>query len=164
MLAREAEHRCKNILATVQAIVNLSQDETVDGFKRAIEGRIQALANMSRAADRKLTLRWTESGGPPPTRPTRKGFGMSVIQQMIREEGEIHLDWRSENLKLSFKRDGGWMNLSPQRSIAHQTIPAPEKSNRRNGAGNFWNSQHAPERRDATSSVFAVRSPLSGIA
>ncbi len=45
-LGREAEHRVKNILATVQATVNLSQSDTIDGFKRAIEGRIQALANV----------------------------------------------------------------------------------------------------------------------
>jgi PAS domain S-box-containing protein len=46
MLAREAEHRTKNILATVQATVNLSQSKTPRGLKRAIEGRIQALANV----------------------------------------------------------------------------------------------------------------------
>jgi PAS domain S-box-containing protein len=45
-LAREAEHRSKNLLATVQAAVHLSQSETSDGLKRAIEGRIQALANV----------------------------------------------------------------------------------------------------------------------
>jgi PAS domain S-box-containing protein len=45
-LAREAEHRVKNVLATVQATVNLSQSKTLDGLKRAIEGRIQALANV----------------------------------------------------------------------------------------------------------------------
>jgi PAS domain S-box-containing protein len=45
-LAREAEHRSKNILATVQATVNLSHADTPDGLKRAIEGRIQALANV----------------------------------------------------------------------------------------------------------------------
>jgi len=45
-LAREAEHRTKNVLATVQATVNLSQSKTLDGLKRAIEGRIQALANV----------------------------------------------------------------------------------------------------------------------
>jgi PAS domain S-box-containing protein len=45
-LAREAEHRSKNILATVQATVNLSQSDTTDGLKRAIEGRIQALADL----------------------------------------------------------------------------------------------------------------------
>jgi two-component sensor histidine kinase len=46
MLAREAEHRTKNILATVQATVNLSQADTADGLKRAIEGRIKALAKL----------------------------------------------------------------------------------------------------------------------
>ena len=45
-LAREAEHRSKNLLASVQATVRLSQSETPDGLKRAIEGRIQSLANV----------------------------------------------------------------------------------------------------------------------
>jgi PAS domain S-box-containing protein len=46
LLAREAEHRTKNILATVQATVHLTQSETIDGLKSTIEGRIQALANV----------------------------------------------------------------------------------------------------------------------
>jgi two-component sensor histidine kinase len=46
VLAREAEHRTKNILAAVQAAVHLSQSHTVDGLKSAIEGRIQGLANV----------------------------------------------------------------------------------------------------------------------
>jgi len=45
-LAREAEHRAKNALATVQAIVRLSQADTPEGLKHAIEGRLQALANV----------------------------------------------------------------------------------------------------------------------
>ena len=45
-LAREAEHRSKNMLATVQATVTVSQSDTLDGFKKAIEGRIRALANV----------------------------------------------------------------------------------------------------------------------
>jgi PAS domain S-box-containing protein len=45
ILAREAEHRTKNILATVQATVHLTQSNTPDGLKKAIAGRIQALAN-----------------------------------------------------------------------------------------------------------------------
>jgi PAS domain S-box-containing protein len=176
MLAREAEHRTKNILATVQATVKLSRAKTVGRFKRAIEGRIQALANVhslfvksrwdgaelssivaqelapylegsearaqidgphvwlatntaqavavtlhelatnaakygslsvpeghlcvkwSRTSDGQLTLHWTESGGPLAKKPTRKGFGMSVLTQMIRQEGEIHLNWRPEGL------------------------------------------------------------------
>jgi PAS domain S-box-containing protein len=46
ILAREAEHRSKNLLANVQATVKLSQSETVGGLKDAIEGRIRALANV----------------------------------------------------------------------------------------------------------------------
>jgi PAS domain S-box-containing protein len=45
-LAREAEHRAKNILAAVQATVNLSQSKTPDDLKRVIGGRIQALSNV----------------------------------------------------------------------------------------------------------------------
>jgi PAS domain S-box-containing protein len=45
-LAHEAEHRSKNLLANVQAMVNLSQAAGVADLKKAIEGRIQALANV----------------------------------------------------------------------------------------------------------------------
>jgi PAS domain S-box-containing protein len=45
-LAREAEHRSKNLLATVQATVKLSKANTPEGLKQTIEGRIQALANV----------------------------------------------------------------------------------------------------------------------
>jgi PAS domain S-box-containing protein len=44
ILAREAEHRSKNLLANVQAAVQLSRSETAEGLKRAIEGRLRALA------------------------------------------------------------------------------------------------------------------------
>jgi PAS domain S-box-containing protein len=46
ILAREAEHRSRNMLATVQATVNLSQSDTAEGLKHAIGGRIQAIANV----------------------------------------------------------------------------------------------------------------------
>ena len=46
LLAREAEHRGKNLLANVNAIVQLSQADTPDGLKKAIAGRIAALANV----------------------------------------------------------------------------------------------------------------------
>jgi len=176
-LAREAEHRTKNILATVQATVGLSHADTPDSLKQAIEGRIKALANVhglfveSRwvgaelssivfqelapylgrdkararidgpyvllapntaqaiavtlhelatnavkygslsetmgqvevtwfATDGQLILYWTETGGPPAKKPTREGFGTTVIKRMIREQlkGEMHLDWRAEGL------------------------------------------------------------------
>ena len=46
VLAREAEHRSKNILANVQAIVNLSQSDSSESLKEMISGRIQAMANV----------------------------------------------------------------------------------------------------------------------
>jgi two-component sensor histidine kinase len=56
ILAREAEHRAKNVLATVLATVHLSRSDTPDGLKRVIEGRIQALANVHRLF---VESRWT---------------------------------------------------------------------------------------------------------
>ena len=183
-LAREAEHRSKNLLASVQAIVNLSNADTLDGLKRLIEGRIQALANVHSlfvetrwigaelsplaarelapyfAADRKrvriegpstllnpntaqsiavalhelatnaakygslsnsggridltwqhgidgqLLLRWAETGGPPVGKPTRRGFGSRVIEQMIRQlPGTVRFDWNPDGLvcEISFR-------------------------------------------------------------
>jgi hypothetical protein len=43
-LAREAEHRTKNILSTVRAAVRLSQSDTSYDLKELIEGHIEALA------------------------------------------------------------------------------------------------------------------------
>ena len=82
MLAREAEHRAKNILATVQATVHLSKADTPDELKRVIEGRIQALANVHRLF---VETRWEGAD----------------LQNLIKEElaayssdGEIALDHR----------------------------------------------------------------------
>ncbi len=46
VLAREAEHRAKNLLANVKAMVHLSEADTPERLKEAIEGRIEALANV----------------------------------------------------------------------------------------------------------------------
>ena len=177
ILAREAEHRAKNVLATVQATVQLTQSDTPEGLKQAIQGRIQALANVHRLfvesrwmgaeihslvkeelaaysqdkepriqiggpkyllepntaqaiavilhelatnaakygalsvpagkvqvewslADGRLLLRWTETGGPPVTPPTRQGFGKRVMDGIIRGQlnGDMRFDWRTEGL------------------------------------------------------------------
>ena len=176
-LGREAEHRSKNLLAIVQAAVHLSQSDTPQGLKSAIEGRIQALANVhslfaqsrwigaelstiaaqelapylqgeaarvridgpqvllepstaqsiavvlhelvtnaakygalsgrdgqvalgwSEAADRLLTLRWTEDGGPSVTTPTREGFGSRLIARMIGDlKGTTNFEWHPKGL------------------------------------------------------------------
>jgi PAS domain S-box-containing protein len=45
-LAREAEHRSKNLLSSVLATVNLSQSNSPEDLKQTIVGRIGALANV----------------------------------------------------------------------------------------------------------------------
>ena len=177
-LAREAEHRTKNILATVLATVRLSHSDTSDDLKQLIEGRINALAKVhalfvqsrwtgaelhslvtqellpyrgekearvriagptvnlepctaqtvaislhelatnaakygslsaadghveiawSRTADGRLSLRWIESGGPPVTPPTHRGFGTRIMENIIAGQlrGEVHFDWRDQGL------------------------------------------------------------------
>lgn len=46
MLVQEAEHRSKNLLANLQAIVKLSRSDTVEGLREAITGRMRSLANV----------------------------------------------------------------------------------------------------------------------
>jgi PAS domain S-box-containing protein len=45
LLAREAEHRAKNLLTVAQATVHLAQGDSPAAVKAAIEGRLKALAN-----------------------------------------------------------------------------------------------------------------------
>lgn len=56
LLAREADHRTKNLLALAQATVHLSQGDTPGDLKSAIEGRLRALANAHTLLGRS---RWT---------------------------------------------------------------------------------------------------------
>jgi PAS domain S-box-containing protein len=44
LLAREVDHRARNALAVVQAIVRLARADTTESYVKAIEGRIRALA------------------------------------------------------------------------------------------------------------------------
>jgi PAS domain S-box-containing protein len=176
-LAREAEHRSKNLLANALATVNLSQSSSPEGLKKIITGRIQALANVcslfaatrwigaelsaiatqelapyseidgqrttidgpqtllppdvaqavaitlhelatnaakygalstpdgqvrlewSHATDGRLRLRWVETGGPAVQKPTQKGLGSRMIEQMIvQQKGNVRLDWGNDGL------------------------------------------------------------------
>jgi two-component system, chemotaxis family, CheB/CheR fusion protein len=45
LLAREADHRTNNLLAVAQATVHLTHAESAPDLKKAIEGRLRALAN-----------------------------------------------------------------------------------------------------------------------
>lgn len=46
LLAREVDHRAKNALALVQAIVRMTRATTIDAYITAVEGRIKALSRV----------------------------------------------------------------------------------------------------------------------
>jgi two-component sensor histidine kinase len=62
------------------------------------KGRVEI--EWSQAPDGRLVLRWTETGGPRVTPPTRHGFGTRVVETMIRKhlKGEVNVDWRADGL------------------------------------------------------------------
>jgi two-component sensor histidine kinase len=55
-----------------------------------------------KANDRRLTLRWTESGGPPVTPPTRDGFGSTLLRRILAGQlrGKVDFDFRPQGLDL----------------------------------------------------------------
>jgi PAS domain S-box-containing protein len=177
-LAREAEHRTRNILATIQAIVRLSNADTAAELKKNIEGRIQALAKVNtllvqsrwtgaslhslalqelspycqadegrtqidgpnvmlepnaaqsiaaafhematnaakhgalsapegrlriawRHSPDGLVVNWSETNGPRVVPPTRKGFGMTLMETMIQSQlkGTLSLEWQPDGFR-----------------------------------------------------------------
>jgi two-component sensor histidine kinase len=60
-------------------------------------GRVQV--DWSVATDGRLMFLWSEAGGPAVAEPTRRDFGMQVMERMIVAlGGEVRLDWRPEGL------------------------------------------------------------------
>jgi two-component sensor histidine kinase len=68
------------------------------GSLSAADGHVEIA--WSRTADGRLRLRWIESGGPPVTPPTHRGFGTSIIKNIIAGQlgGEVHFDWCDQGL------------------------------------------------------------------
>lgn len=64
------------------------------------EGRVR-LAWTYIPETRSLEVAWTESGGPPVSPPTRKGFGSRLIERSLRGEmkGETTVDYRPDGLR-----------------------------------------------------------------
>ncbi len=55
-------------------------------------------------ANGECVIDWKEAGGPPVAKPTRKGFGSSLIDRTVSGDlgGEIHLDFRPAGLQARF--------------------------------------------------------------
>ncbi|MGH1574983.1 sensor histidine kinase [Methylobacterium sp. P31] len=65
------------------------------------EGRIEVIWEVRQAADRRLlVLDWWEFDGPTVQKPTRRGFGSSLLQRVLKVqcEAEIETDYRPTGL------------------------------------------------------------------
>jgi len=52
------------------------------------------------AADGKLSLTWSETGGPRVAAPRKAGFGSRLIRRLVRQlDGELSYEWRAEGLR-----------------------------------------------------------------
>jgi two-component sensor histidine kinase len=68
------------------------------GSLSVADGRVEIA--WSCTADGRLSLRWTESGGPAVTQPTRAGFGTRIMEKIIGGQlgGEVRFNWRNQGL------------------------------------------------------------------
>ena len=87
---------------TAQAIAVCVHELTTNAAKYGAlslpEGRVHI--EWSRAADGQLVVHWTETNGPPVKPPTRRGFGLRVMETIIRGQlnGDARFDRRAEGL------------------------------------------------------------------
>lgn len=61
-------------------------------------GRIRI--EWSLAAEGRLVILWTEIGGPSVERPSRRGFGTRLVEQIVQGElkGKVRFDWHADGL------------------------------------------------------------------
>src|SRR5690606_37832030 len=84
------------------ALHELATNASKHGALSVTTGRVSITWDWLLAAEgeRTLQLRWEESGGPPVSPPTRRGFGHAVIELLTAAsmQGTAVLDWGPEGL------------------------------------------------------------------
>jgi PAS domain S-box-containing protein len=80
------------------ALHELTTNAVKYGALSAPAGKVQV--EWSVAAEGRLVIRWSETGGPAVEPPARRGFGTRVIEQLVRSEldGEVSFDWHAQGL------------------------------------------------------------------
>jgi two-component sensor histidine kinase len=84
------------------ALHELSTNAAKHGALSVAQGRVAVAWTVAPNADGKtqLTLTWTESGGPPVARPTRRGFGTDVTKRIVSRalRGDVTLDFAADGV------------------------------------------------------------------
>lgn len=74
-------------LSIAMGVHELATNAAKYGSLSVKDGRVDIVWQLEGIGkDRQLSLIWTESGGPPVTSPTRKGFGSLMIQRVLAAE------------------------------------------------------------------------------
>ncbi len=83
-------------LAISMALHELATNAAKYGALSAENGQVDIIWQLlGDGEDRRLSLRWSESGGPPVTAPAREGFGSVLVQKLLAAElgGEVRVDF-----------------------------------------------------------------------
>ena len=89
------------VLALGLAFHELATNAAKYGALSKEGGHIEVSWNLAaEGAERRLTLCWRESGGPPVHPPQRKGFGTRLLERGLSHEleGAVRLDYRAGGL------------------------------------------------------------------
>lgn len=83
------------------------------GALSSVSGRVSV--RWSTEGDR-FALTWEESNGPPPTPPSRKGFGTRMIGDVVAKEldGKVRFDYRAAGLLCTIEGSLGALQASPR--------------------------------------------------
>ncbi|MHA6646259.1 PAS domain-containing protein [Mesorhizobium sp. A623] len=88
-------------LAISMALHELSTNAAKYGALSSEAGQVDIVWSLYGSNDdRRLTLRWSESGGPPVTAPKRRGFGSRLIERALAAElgGEVRVQYEPSGL------------------------------------------------------------------
>lgn len=91
----------RTAIAMALAFHELATNAAKYGALRNAAGRINLTWTVAKDIDpSRLRLTWRETGGPPVTPPTRKGFGSRLIQRGLAAEfvGEVKMDFQPQGL------------------------------------------------------------------
>jgi PAS domain S-box-containing protein len=83
--------------AMAMALHELATNALKYGALSSLSGRLKVAWLV--APDGRLHLRWTESGGPKVSQPTKEGFGTRALTRLIGQlNGRVTFEWRSEGV------------------------------------------------------------------
>lgn len=90
------------------------------GALSAKQGRVEADWALTEGGD--VVLQWSERGGHGVAAPSRQGFGMRVIEGILRDQvgGQASLTWSGDGLRATFTIPGD--ALAPPPPILNQTV------------------------------------------